>query len=94
MEVDDDFQPQASGPVNRGIDVLCCALYVGCAESFVGPETDRDANNVEAGVGDFLEVVPRDKVVPVVSKYTRCLIGVLLPEGKFIDDVIVKWSEY
>lgn len=87
MQVDPDFEADGTGPVDGGIDVDGGAGGVGFVGiGFVGPEADGDAYGVEAGVGDFLEVVEGAPGVPVGTEDFKGGGGTeFLREGVFVD---------
>jgi len=68
MEVDYDFEAEAAGPVDGGVDVDGCALDVGGPECVVGPVADGDSDYVEACLLDSVEVVPCYPCVPVFAE--------------------------
>lgn len=86
MKINDDFEAQCVGPINRGIQVHRCSLNVWGIFIVICLEADSDTNEVKASRFDFGEVGVGGKTIPVVTQNFRCLVWQLLAEGEFIDD--------
>jgi hypothetical protein len=92
MEVDDDFQPQTSSPINGSIDVDVCARDKWRVEGVVCPVTNWDAYHVEPRLLDLVEVFPSNESVPMLPKDTEsCVFAEFLSKCVLIDNVLL-WT--
>lgn len=89
VQVDHDFEAGASGPADGVVEDGELALHVRVAvEGGDGPVADGDADVVQAGGGDLVEVVLGDPGVPVVGETRGRFVfsesggvGVLVDDG-------------
>jgi hypothetical protein len=64
-------------------------LYIGGAESVIGPVADGDADEIEARLSNLIEVVPVYPRVPMRSQNLQsALLAELLPQSVFVDNVV------
>jgi len=87
VEIDDDFEACLAGPGDRIIHVRSRSLHVLTAKVGICPISDWDADDIEAGFLDFLEVCKCNPCIPMILQPLQCFdLAKFLSEGPFIDN--------
>lgn len=78
MEVNENLQAYAASPVDGSINVDSCSTDVGRAKGIVCPVANGDTDNVEARLLDFVEVLPGNESIPMVTKDVKGILAAKL----------------
>jgi len=91
VQVDDDFESSLARPSDGLVEAGCSTLGERTPWLDVRPVTNRDTNEVEAGIADLLEVLEGDEVVPVrLEGIIAALFAELLAESPFVVDRVLR----
>src|SRR5690242_8618086 len=86
MQINDDFEASLARPGDGLVEIRRGSLSEGAPWLDVGPVANRNTYHVEARVTNLLEVLERDKGIPVwLERIVTALLAKFLAEGPFVD---------